>query len=270
MKHLKNAIVFSVKNWMLILPLFVLTALASLLSGVAGTAMDLGKLWTILGSLNNIRSPGNVFTTLPGLITAATVGSGIWAFLFQFVTLPTTYGLVNKSLETGNASLNDIGSALSDNFVQYLMYFLGTIVIGLAAGLGSLILILVLSLPAALLKGVGAALMVIFMLALFVVLVILGILISMWFSAMIVDKLDIIASVRKSVEIVKSCFWKVLAITVLVSIATAIAGSILGILGGIPLLGPIIYSAVPTAQSYIMIVFLMSLYREKTGKANMI
>lgn len=268
MKYLESAIKFSIKNWMLILPLFVLVALANLLSGVGRSAMDIGKLWSTIGSLDNISNPGDVLSTLPGLLSSVVVGGGIWATLFNFVSLPATYGLVNKSLETGNASINDIGAAISENFVKYVMYFIGTLVVGLVIGIGSIILMLILSLLVVLLKGVGVALMIIVGLALFVVIIVFGLLISMWLSAMIVDGLDVVAAGKKSIEIVKNCFWTVLGITVLVSVATWIAGAILGLLSGIPLLGPIIYSVVPTAQTFIMIVFLMTLYRERTGKMN--
>lgn len=270
MKYLESSIRFSIKNWMLILPLFVLTALANLLSGAGRSVMDFGNLWSSVSSLNNIGNPGEMLSAFPGLFATVAVSSGIWALLFQFISLPATYGLVNKSLETGNATLNDIGSAISSNFVKYVMYFIGILVVGLVVGIGSVILMLILGLLAALLKGVGVALMFIVMLALFVVLIVFGLLISMWLSAMIVDGLDVIAAGRKSIEIVKNCFWTVLGITVLVSIAAFIAGAILGLLSRIPLLGPIIYSVVPTAQTFIMIVFLMTLYREKTGKINTI
>jgi hypothetical protein len=78
----------------------------------------------------------------------------------------------------------------------------------------------------------------------------------------------VIAAAKKSIEVIKSCFWTVLGITLLVSIACGIAGWILGLLTIIPLLGPIIASIVPTVQTFVMIVFLLILYRERTGKMN--
>jgi hypothetical protein len=90
----------------------------------------------------------------------------------------------------------------------------------------------------------------------------------MWFSAMVVDGLDVVAAAKKSIEVVKSCFWTVVGITILVSILFAIAGFVLGLLKGIPLLGPIIYSAVPAGQYFVMAVFLLMLYRDKTGRTS--
>lgn len=268
MKYLESAIKFSIKNWMLILPLFILIALGNLLSGIGRSAVDIGLLSSAFYSLNNISNPGDVFSTLPGLFSAVAIGSGIWSILFNFVAIPATYGLVNQSLETGNAGINDIGAAISRNFVKYIMYFIGMLVVSLALGILFILLALLLSLLVMLLKGLGIALMVIIMIALIIAVVVFFILLSMWLSAMIIDNLDVVAAARKSIEVVKGSFWIVVGITLLIGIAAAIAGGILGILGGIPLLGPIIYSAVPAAQTFIMITFLLMLYREKTGKAN--
>jgi len=87
---------------------------------------------------------------------------------------------------------------------------------------------------------------------------------------MVVDNLDVMAAAKKSIEIVRTSFWTVLGITILVAIACGIAGFILGLLRVIPLLGPIIASIVPTVQTFVMVVFLLMIYREKTGKANAI
>ncbi len=268
MKYLEGAIRFSIKNWMLILPLFVLTALAYLLGGVGRSVMDAGKLWSTFGNIGSLSNPGEILSSFSGLFAVVAAGSGLWAFLLQFVSIPASYGLVNKSLETGSASLNDVGTAVSGNFVKYVLYMVGMLVVGLVISLGSVILIFLLGLLVALLKGVGVALTVLIMLALLVVLIAFGLLISMWFSAMVVDGLEVVAAARKSIEIVKGSFWTVLLVFLVIGIAAAIAGAILGLLGGIPLLGPIIYSVVPTAQTFVTLVFVLMLYREKTGRFN--
>jgi hypothetical protein len=268
MKYLENAIRFSLKNWMLILPLFILTALAFLLGGVGSSVAGVAKTLASLNSLVNFRDSGDIMSTIPGLVPKVAFGGGIWAFLLQFVSIPITYGLINKSLETGNASLNDCGEAISRNFVKYVLYMIGMIVVGLVIGIGVLVLVLVIGLLCAILKWFGAFLAIILGLALLLALIAFGVLISMWLSAMVVDDLDVVAAAKKSIEIVKSCFWTILGITILISIAAAIVGSILGWFSGIPLLGRIICSAVPTAQTFLMAVFLLAVYRDKTGKIN--
>lgn len=268
MKYLENAVRFSIKNWMLILPLFILVALGNIISGVGSAVATFNNIWSAIGSLNDIDGPGAVFSILPKLFGVFAIGGGIVASLFKFVYLPATYGLVNKSLETGYASINDIGAVLSENFVKYVIYFLGTLVVGLVVGIGTCLILLLLALFILLLKGLGVALMILVLLPLFIVFFIFSILISMWLTAMIVDNLDVVAAAKKSIEIVRSCFWTVLGITLLINIAASIAGGILAVLNVIPLIGPIIYSAVPAAQTFVMIVFLLSLYREKTGRMN--
>jgi hypothetical protein len=265
MKYLSNAVNFTIKNWMLIIPLFALLALASLI-GSAGSASLLG-LVTTFANLDNFTSTEALFKLIPVVFTAL-IGSGIVSFIAQFIHQPVTYGLVNKGLDTGSASLSDIGAALSGNFVKYLLYFIGSAVVSLVLGIATVLILLIMTLLVSVLKGVGIALMVLVIIALVIFFIAFGVLTSLWFSAMIVDGLDVVGAFKKSIEIVKTCFWTVLGITLLVGIAAGIVSSILGFLGVIPVIGPIILSAVTAIQTFIMIVFSIMIYREKTGRAS--
>ncbi len=265
MKYLQNAVNFTIKNWMLIIPLFALMALASLIQG-AGSALSLGTI-TSLANLDNFTSAEAIFSLIP-VVLAATIGSGIVSLIAQFIYQPATYGLVNKSLETGSASLNDIGAAISGNFVKYVMYFVGTLVVNLVLGIASVLLMLIMVLLVSILKGVGIALMVLVIIALILFFIVFGVLTSFWFTAMVIDGLDVVGAFKKSIEVVKSCFWTVLGITLLVGIVAGIAGTILSFLNAIPLLGPIILAAIPAIQAFVMIVFSIMVYREMTGKAS--
>lgn len=267
MKYLESAIKFLIKNWILAVPLFVLVALAAILGGTSNALASLSSLWLAYGNMEQLTNPGSLFSSLPAVLPAVAVGGGIWAFLFNFAAIPASYGLVNKSLETGNASLNDIGAAISQNFVKYIMYFVGMIVLSIALGIGSFIVLAIFGLLTALINPL-VILTVIVAIALIIGIIVLMVLLSMWLTAMIVDGLDVIAAAKKSVEVVGSCFWTVLGITILVAIACGIAGWILGLLAIIPLIGPIIASVVPTVQTFIMIVFLLIIYRERTGRMN--
>jgi hypothetical protein len=266
MNYLMNAIKFSIKNWMLIIPLFVLTALAALIGGI-GSAMSLGTI-TSLMNLKNYSDPSALFALIPTILTSV-VGGGIVAFITPFIYQPATYGMVNKSLETGNASLNDLGTSISANFVKYIMYFIGTIVVSLVIGIPALLLVLLCIWITSAIGGIGAVLMVLIILAIIVIGIAISVLLNMWFAAMVIDGLDVVAAAKKSIEVVKGCFWTVLGITLLVGIAASIAGTIIGaIVGWIPFIGRIVASAVPAAQAFVMIVFSMMLYRERTGRAN--
>jgi len=114
MKYLESAIKFLLKYWILALPLFVLTAIATLVSGGGASTAQLGDLWSTIGNPGQLTDPGNLIKTLPAVLPAI-AGGGILAFLFNFVSIPATYGLVNKGLETGTAGLNDIGPAVTLN-----------------------------------------------------------------------------------------------------------------------------------------------------------
>lgn len=268
MKYLESAIKFLIKNWILAVPLFVLIALAALLhGGVSSAAASLSSLWSAYGNIGQLTNPNTMLSSLPSILPAVAVGGGIWAFLFNFIAIPATYGLVNKSLDTGSVGINDIGSAVSQNFVKYIMYFVGMLVLSIAMCLGSFILLLILGLLTALIKPL-IIVTVIVAIALFIAIIVLMVLLSMWLSAMVADGLDVIAAAKKSIEVVKSCFWTVIGITILVAIVCGIAGWILAWLGVIPVLGQIIVSVVPTTQTFIMIVFLLLIYRERTGKTN--
>ena len=84
---------------------------------------------------------------------------------------------------------------------------------------------------------------------------------------MVVDGLDVVGAFKKSIEIVRTCFWTVFGITLLVGVIASIASTILSFLGYIPVLGAIILSAIPSIQYFVMTTFSLMIYREKTGRA---
>lgn len=259
MKYLENAVKFLVKNWKIALPLYILMVIPALITGTANSLTNFTKVWSAASDPSQIADFGKVFA-LFGLILPMVVGGGILSFICQFISMPATYGMVNRGLETGNSSLNDIGQAISVNFVKYVMYFVGTLVLWLAFTVASAVLI-----------GIFALIrLYVIVVLLFIIIavaaLVLSVLISFWFSAMVVDNLTVIDAVKKSFEIAKSCFWTIIGITLLVWIAGAILGAILSIFSGIPLLGPIIVTVAPAAVAFIMIVFYLIVYRDKAGK----
>lgn len=262
MKYLSNAVNFSIKNWMLILPVFVLTAIVSLIN-IAGTA----GISAITSMLNPsiLSDPKAMLTLITGMI-GSVAGAGLISLIATLIYAPATYGLVNKSLETGSAGLNDLGAAISNNFVKYIMYVVGIIVLMVAGGLAFCLVELLLGLLFGLLGVLGSVLMVIITLAISILIIAVYILLSLWFAAMVVDGLPIMDAAKKSIEIVKGCFWTVLGISLLIWLLFLIAGFVLGLLRVIPLLGPIIYSAVPAGQFFLTAVFYLMVYRDKTGR----
>jgi len=254
MKYLSKAIDFTIKNWMLIIPVFALMAIVNLIQ--SGAVTRLISLIT-LANIDNFTSVEGLLSMIP-VAFGAIVGGSILALVARFIYEPTTYGLASKGLETGSASLNEIGSALQGNFVKFVIYIIGTLVLNLV--------MLLMVLLVGLLKGLGIVLMVIAMIGLAIFYVVFYTLISLWFPAMVVDGLSVFDALKKSIDIVKYCFWTVFGITLLVSIACSIVSYILSFLGGIPVLGTIILSAIPAIQYFVMAVFSLLVYREKTGR----
>jgi len=139
--------------------------------------------------------------------------------------------------------------------------------VNLVLGIATILILLLMVLLVSLLKGFGVALMVIVIIALVLFFLAFGVLISLWFSAMVVDGLSVFDGFKKSIEIVRTCFWTVLGITILVSLAASVVSAILGFLGAIPVLGPVILSVIPAAQYFVIAVFSLLIYRDKTGRA---
>lgn len=269
MKYLESAIRFLIKYWVLAIPLFILTAIPALLSGTGSALATLGNLAALRDPYGLQQDPARILS-LTGPIVLAVVGGSFLAFVFQFASIPATYGLIGKGLDTGKADLGDIGQAISQNFVKYILYWVGQIVVWLAFSVASIILILIISLLSAIIKPIAVILFILLSLVLLIAGIVIMILISLWFPAMVTDNLDVVAAVKKSIEVAKQSFWTILGIGILIGIAGAIAGGILGLLSPIPLLGPIIASAVPTATGFVWAVFALLLYRERTGKANLV
>lgn len=266
MNHLVNAVKYSIKNWMLIIPIFVLTALNALIKS-GGSRLTINMITSFFQTGGYIDS-GALFELIVKILISA-IGGTVVAIIIPFLYEPATYGLVNKSLETGNASLNDLGSAISSNFLKYIMYFLGKLVVSLACGIPAILLVLLCVFIISAAKGIGILLFLLISLALAAFFIALGVLLSMWYTAIVIDGMDVVAAAKKSIEVVKGCFWTVLGITLLVGIAASVSTSIIGlIVGWIPVLGDIITAAVPAIQTFVMIVFTMMLYREKTGRVN--
>ncbi|HOQ08018.1 MAG TPA: hypothetical protein PLP87_09465 [Clostridiales bacterium] len=247
MKHLTNAANFTVRNWMLIIPAFALLAISYIIQALAGIS---GGSSFSMESQYGFGSAGDVFKTLLGFLATSALGGSIITLIAQLVYQPVNYGLANKGIETGNAALADTGAAITENLAKFIMFIIGKIVLYIALCIAAF-------LPVLLLKGFGYILLQIFDIVLLT-------LISLWFPAMVVDGLDVVSALKKSVEIVRTCFLTVFGITFLIGLIALAATMILGL---IPIIGIILTAAVAAIMQFVMAVFYLLLYREKTGKA---
>lgn len=268
MKHLERAIKFFGKFYILAVPLLVLNALPALIQGGAAISIlsNFTRFFNSYDVLRGFEDPGAFFSLIPTVL-AYFVGAGILSIILQLVAEPATYGMVNNALQVGRSDLNDFVPALKQNFVKYILYWVGTLVVGAIFGIAVVIVFVILILISMAVRWLGVLLMVIAALAFIVAGIVLYTLISLWFSAMVVDNMDVIGGFKRSVEVVKSSFWTVLGIKILLGIVGSVASAIVGaIIGWIPVIGSIITSVVPTVISFVTIVFFLDFYREKTGK----
>ena len=261
MKYLENAIRFITKHYILAVPLFISTALAALLGG--STSGFIGKAWEVLADM---RAEVDFFNNPAGIIsflTSAAVVSGIGflSFILTIIVTPATYGMVNKALNEGFATLNDFVPQFKNNIAKYLIFWVGTLVLWLGFGILVALFGLISALFIAISKWLGILFIVIMFLLIIIAVVYVGVNMSLWFPAMVVENIDVLSAFKKSFSLVKRNFLMILGINLLVGIVASLASLILSILGMIPLLGSIILSIVPTASSFTMIVFFLMYYK---------
>jgi hypothetical protein len=200
------------------------------------------------------------------LVTTAAVisGAGFISLVLTLIVTPATYGMVNKALNEGFATLNDFVPQFKNNIAKYLIFWLGNLVIWIVFSIICVLLIVITSLISAIIKWLGLLLFIIVFITMFIAAVYISVNITLWFPAMAIDNLDVVSAFKKSFSLVKKHFWMILGICVLVTILSSLANLILSIPGMIPLLGPILLSVVPSASTFIMIVFYLMYYKDET------
>mgnify|MGYP005846718319 CR=1 FL=1 len=266
MKYLENTIKFLGKFYILILPLYILAAVPALMNGVSALANYsklMGNMMSLMNDPMHMQDPFVVINMFSGVFKMA-AGAGFIAFILNFLVTPAAYGMINKALDTGHADLNDYLPALRENIVKYILYWIGTIVMVLTIVIAFGVIFLVLGLLTAVIKWIGVLLIVLAILGAIIVSVGIAVLVSLWFPAMVVDNLDVIAALRKSIAIAKGNFLTILGICILIWLTGVVAGSVLGLFGIIPVIGSLIASIVPAVTGFVFIVFFLMLYRDRT------
>jgi len=265
MKYLERAINFITRYYILAVPLFISTALAALLG-----SSTTGLLGIIRSFTNEIRFGNNFFAepfSFIKLFAASVVASGLGLInlLLKLAVNPATYGMINKALDEGYASIHDFVPQLKNNFAKYLIYWLGNIVVWIIAVICVGLITLVGSLIVALVKW--AAIRVLFILFIgllfFIAAIYIEVNMALWFPAMLVDHLDFISAFKRSFSIVKKNFWMILGISLLVSLVSSLVNLILSVFGIIPLIGSIILSIMPTVSTFLMMVFYLMFYKDQ-------
>jgi len=271
MKYLENAFKFLGKFFLLLIPLFVATAIPSIISGPSNNTLQ-AQLNEIRNAL--IKDPTMIQSTSDFFELYGTLASalpfmllvGLISIILGLIARPATYGMVNKALDTGNADLSDFLPELGNNIGKYILMVLASIGIYLGIGIAAAIIFAIFVGLMAVSKVLGIVLMILFAIALIIGLLVFSYLTVLWFPAMVSDNLGVFDGLKKSISVAKSYFWPIVGISILVAIGSGIVSAILGLFQNIPVIGPILLSAFAVLVEFIMIVFYFEVYRDKTGK----
>ncbi|HHV99553.1 MAG TPA: hypothetical protein GXX36_08250 [Clostridiaceae bacterium] len=268
MNSLEKAFKFAGRYYLLALPLVALYAIPALVgsSGPTASLKYILDSFPLFGNYDYLSDPAVIIGTISSFFVSA-MGATILSFILGFIAYPSTYGMINKTLQTGTGDLNDFLPALKQNFVKYLLYWVGGLAVSAVLGIIAIVVFIILGLLTAVLKWFGIMLIVLAFIVFFAVGVVAYVLLSLWFSVMVVDDMDLMQAFKRSIQIAWANFGSLLGIILLVIIVTAIAGGIIGlIVGWIPVLGPVISSLVSAASTFILTIFYIMFYRDKTGR----
>lgn len=262
MIYLKKTFKFLLKNYFIVLPIVAAVVLSALIMGKA-TAIGLAVNWfkvTIAPT-----KPFAVLGLLWSLVTSQF--SGILGLLLMVAAVPATVGMIFKAAGGGRAGLNDIVPSISQHVVQYLIYFAGVVVLGLAGGLLVLIIALLFALISSLLGGFGIFLFVLVLIALGLAYLAISVLLSFWMPSMLIDKTSVVEAAKLSFAYAKPSFWTLVVNIVLINIGGSLAGWLIGrIFGWIPVVGILLAAVVQGVATVFMTTFVVLLYLEKTGR----
>lgn len=269
MKYLENSFKFFGKFFLLAIPMYIMIAVTQLLMTPALRLME-ERMNEIQSSLifSNFEYT-EIFKmiydiymeALPTMILAM-----IASLVLGFLVNPATFGVINKALSTGKADLTDFLSEFLKNIGKYFLYLLGTIVLVILLTVVFVIFFGLLALLSKAIGVLGIILSILFEVAAFLALIAFVFMLSYWFPAMVTDNKGVFQGLKSSISVAKSYFWPTVGISVLIGIASWIAGMVLENFRMIPVAGPMLISIPQALAQFIMTVFFMIVYREKTGK----
>ncbi len=275
MRYLENAFKFTFKNFIITLPLLIAMAIPSMVMGVGA-----------LGFLFNIKNFEQIFDQLmdysgqfiptydmflslygPAMIISMII-STVLTLVLSILVYPATYGMINKKYETGKSTLSDMTPSITKYIGRYVLYGLLKIALWIGLAIAYCILVAIAIVVVTAVSNVaGAILLVLFTLALIAACIALSVYTSLWFTAVCIEDTDVLTGLKNSFRYVSGSFWKIMGMSILISIFGMIAGSIIGmVVGWIPIIGGAVSSIVSNLAQFITIVFFFEIYREKSGK----
>ncbi|MBN1695941.1 MAG: hypothetical protein JW881_00385 [Spirochaetales bacterium] len=271
MDYFKKSIDFLAKNFLIVIPLYISFAIPQLIMGNAVNVL-VGQLTGMFQSLSS-GGMGDTQQMLSYVMDVLLKNASIIAaasslgMLLAILAGPITMGFIKKGLNGEEVGLQHTLDVLKDNFVQYLLWIVGGIILGVIVGVGLGIIFGILGLIASAAGTVGLILMVLVLLAVIVLAVFFGIRLLLWLPAMIIDKAGIIEGLKKGFAASKGSFGSLLGISILVALISGFLTWLLSFLNSIPVVGSLVLAVVTTLTSFILSAFYMIVYKEKTSGA---
>lgn len=263
MNTLSKAIDLLRKHWMILIPTFLALLIPALLvrtntNNVVEILREFSDNYQYYAQ--NSEALSELFA---GIKTGVGTG-GILSTILNFAAVPMTAGLLRRVLEDQPAGFGEFAMSLSENIITYLKHVLGLILFGISIGIISLIYFLILLVVVFSGNSINLGVLLFGTLFFMIALMVVGVFLTFWFAAMVLEDYTLFAAVKRSFTLVGKCFWKIVGVTLLIQISLAILTGIAGGFAGIPLVGPLLSSAVAATGSVLMMTFAFVLYKEQT------
>jgi len=269
-EYMKKAFSLVSKNITVILPVllaaFVPALIMSFMVGTTG-AQIAPQIMEIVNNPEIAQDPTQLINTFAGALGKTMSGAiiiGLVALILNILAQPATIGMIVKAGKKEEVGANDILPQAKEHIVRFIIFI---VVFFLLAAAFSIVVILLGLVFGAISAAIESALLsVLYAIAVVIATIYLSIKLSLWFVAMVADKLSVIEGLKQSFRATSGSFWTIIGILILLAIIFGIAGFIIGFLGWIPVIGPLLTSTVSAAGGAVMSAFLAVLYLEKTGK----
>jgi hypothetical protein len=264
MKYFEDAFKFVTKNYLLLIPAFIAALVPAVL--VMGSTPTTADIQVILSDFQQypdyfLNNPDAFFEALRTAGIGNSASSGAISMILNFMAIPMTAGLVKLGLSKGNVTINDFAPALGSNIGKYLRYFLAGILFGIVVAVAFVLYFIALITVLVTMGESGIIVFFLGIILLFVLSITLAFFLSFWFGAMVLDDLGVMSALKKSFAIAKRCFWTLVGIGLLIAIAEAVVGGIVGFFAFVPLLPTILNSAISAVAAVVHLAFLFMIYR---------
>ncbi len=276
MRYLENSFKFLSKHFAIFIPFFLMPVVIIALSitRVMAAIGELGGL-EFFRSYNSYliaRQPERILALISPIFSIIGFIFAISIVLYVIV-YPATFGMINKAYSTGSASLADFLPELKKNFIKFILYILALILFSIAFVIGFGIVFAIIGAVLGLFGGLGDLLIRLISLAVNILFIPMGVLVLMWFAAMVTEDCGPFEAFPKAFSATLQRFWSILGITLLLAVGTAILGGILVFIFALMksfVIAGIFYFVLMMIYSVLMMIYSFEVYRGETYKNDLL